>query len=153
MPVVITDYVPTGLVYVAGSAMADNTLPAGVGVVVRYTTNGTDWVVSEPVPASTVVGVQWWLTAPLDVSAQVTVRFQAVIPVTYVETYVKNCGAVSLGNNDPTCQRLRYDDTHQRREQHLGRSCRRRRQRRAFRQSRVLDTNDTQETGIAGVSG
>ncbi len=101
MPVVITDYVPTGLVYVAGSAMADNTLPAGVGVVVRYTTNGTDWVVSEPVPASTVVGVQWWLTAPLDVSAQVTVRFQAVIPVTYVETYVKNCGAVSLGNNDP----------------------------------------------------
>lgn len=104
LPVVITDYIPTGLVYVANSATANNTLPSGVGVAVRYSTNGTTWVTSEPVPASSVVALQWWLDAALATNKSVTVRFQSTVPSGYTGVYVKNCAGVSLGNNDPLNQ-------------------------------------------------
>jgi len=101
LPAVITDYVPTGLVYVAASATANNTLSPGVGISVRYSTNGTDWVLSEPVPASNIVALQWWLDAPLPAGTQVTVRFQSVIPSGYTGVTVRNCGGMSLGNSEP----------------------------------------------------
>jgi len=104
LPLVITDYIPSGLVYVASSALANNTLPSGVGVSVRYSTDGTTWVTSEPVPATNVVALQWWLDAPLAAGAQVTVRFQSTIPSSYAGVTFKNCGKVSLGNNEPIAQ-------------------------------------------------
>ncbi len=101
LPLVITDYVPSGLVYEASSATANNTLPAGTGVTVLYSTNRVDWTAAEPVPASLVVAVQWWFDAPLETNAAATVRFRANIPGAYTGVFVKNCAGVSLGNNEP----------------------------------------------------
>lgn len=104
-PLVISDTLPLGTVYVAGSATANNILPAGVSSYrVLYSTNyGQTWTTTEPA-ASTVTTIQWWLAGDMPVSTSGTVRYQATVPATYLSTrppVVPNTGALSFGNNDP----------------------------------------------------
>ncbi len=105
MPLVISDTVPLGVTYVAGSATANNTLPAGVSAyrVLFSTDNGITWSATEP-PASSVTTIQWWLGADFPANTSGTVRYQATIPGTYLNTnppVVLNTGALSFGNTDP----------------------------------------------------
>jgi len=105
LPLVISDTIPLGTVYVAGSATASNTLPAGVSSYkVLYSTNqGLTWTATEP-PANTVTTIQWWLGADMPANTSGTVRYQAIVPAVYVATrppVVSNTGALSFGNNSP----------------------------------------------------
>ena len=57
---VISDTVPAGMTYIAGSAVANNSIP--VGYTIRYYDTGTsNWVTTEPAVASNVSMIQWWL--------------------------------------------------------------------------------------------
>ncbi len=105
LPLVISDTIPLGTVYVAGSATASNTLPAGVSAykVLYSTNNGQTWTATEP-PANTVTTIQWWLGADMPANTSGTVRYQTVVPATYTATrppVVPNTGALSFGNSPP----------------------------------------------------
>jgi uncharacterized repeat protein (TIGR01451 family) len=53
LPFVFEDAIPSGLLYVAGSASSTNSIPSGNSVVVSWSAdNGATWVTSEPAAAS-----------------------------------------------------------------------------------------------------
>ncbi|HEX5690238.1 MAG TPA: hypothetical protein VFX76_09560, partial [Roseiflexaceae bacterium] len=99
IPLVIHDSIPAGTTYVANSAAVANTLPGGVAAyTILYSTNGgTSWSAIEPVPASSVTDIQWWLSDALPGGAQGQVRFQVTVPTTYTRPAVQNTGAISFG--------------------------------------------------------
>lgn len=101
-PLVFNDTVPAGLEYVSGSAVAGfSTTQAGLGVVVRYSTdNGVTWTTSEPVPATDVTDIQWWLDDSLEAGNTVTVSFESVVPLTYTGLVVDNEACLSFGSSD-----------------------------------------------------
>ncbi|HEX5688490.1 MAG TPA: SdrD B-like domain-containing protein, partial [Roseiflexaceae bacterium] len=81
-------------------------LPGGVAAyTILYSTNGgTSWSAIEPVPASSVTDIQWWLSDALPGGAQGQVRFQVTIPSTYTRPAVQNTGAMSFGGAAPFAQ-------------------------------------------------
>lgn len=102
LPLVVQDSVPTGTVYVSGSAAINNTLPSGVtSYMVYYSTNsGVAWSTSEPVDASDVTDLQWWLSDTLVTGAQGSVTFDVLVddpapPLVY------NAAGLSLGDTIP----------------------------------------------------
>ncbi len=98
MPLVISDAIPAGTVYVAGSA----TLTGPPSATVHYSTdNGISWSTTEPATASDVTNIQWWLDNVLDAGATATATFDVNIPITYTDPVVENEGAVGFGNDDP----------------------------------------------------
>ncbi|GAP64125.1 hypothetical protein ARMA_2548 [Ardenticatena maritima] len=107
----ISDTVPIGLTYVGGSAAANNTIPAGNSVTIRYSTDGGQtWSNTDPGNATSTstnpVVIQWWLDAPLDVQGSGknsgTVTFQATIPSGYIagggDPFVENCTTGHFGD-------------------------------------------------------
>ncbi len=97
MPLVISDAIPAGTEYVAGTATSTG-LPATT--VLYSTDNGVTWVNSEP-PANTVTNIQWWLDDVLGAAASVTASFDVTIPNTYIAPLVENEAGVGFGSNDP----------------------------------------------------
>lgn len=97
LPFVFEDSIPTGLIYVAGSATAANTIPAGNSVAVSWSAdNGATWVATEPAAAS-VTRVRWTLASALAPATTATVGFQATVPVSYPSVSIDNTGVVKLG--------------------------------------------------------
>lgn len=105
LPVVIQDSIPTGTVYVAGSATPSNVLPAGVSsCAVHYSTNhGLTWSITEPAVATNVTDVQWWLSDPLPPGGAGTVRFSVTTknPWPLPDPIVPNVAGLSFGNTTP----------------------------------------------------
>lgn len=100
LPVVIEDPIPTGLQYVAGSAVSgpNSTTPAGGVFTVYYSTNnGTTWTTSEPVPASTVNRLRWALDRALQPGNTATVKFSATVPVGFSGFNFTNTGILKTG--------------------------------------------------------
>jgi len=110
VPLVVHDSVPAGTTYVAGSAAAANTLPAGVSAYkILYSTNGgASWSTTEPVPASSVTDIQWWLSDALPAGASGRVRFQVTVPSSYARPAVSNTGGMSFGGAAPFAQDTAY---------------------------------------------
>ncbi len=105
----ISDTIPAGLVYVAGSAAANNTIPTGNSVTIRYyDTVASNWTTTEPTAAN-VGAIQWWLNEPLAVNGSGnnagTATFQAAIPATYIsgggDPFIENCATGGFGDGDP----------------------------------------------------
>ena len=105
LPLVVQDSIPTGTLYVAGSATPSNVLPAGVSsYTVYYSTNhGLMWSLTEPAPATNVTDVQWWLSDPLAPGAAGLVRFGVTVknPWPYASPVVTNTAGLSFGNTAP----------------------------------------------------
>jgi len=104
LPLVLQDSVPDGTTYVAGSATNGNVAPAGVGYVVYYSTNhGATWTTVEPVPASAVTDVQWWLSEPLASGEAGVGSFAVTVdePFTNASPVVENVAGLSLGDTLP----------------------------------------------------
>ena len=105
LPLVVQDSIPTGTLYVAGSATPSNVLPAGVSsYTVYYSTNhGLTWSLSEPAAATNVTDVQWWLSDPLPPGSAGTVRFAVTVknPWPFPSPIVPNTAGLSLGNTKP----------------------------------------------------
>jgi len=105
MPLVVQDSIPTGTIYIAGSATNNNALPAGVtSYQVLFSTNrGSSWLTSEPGVATNVTDVQWWLSGALQPAASGIVRFAVTIrnPYTFTNPIVLNYAGLSLGNTTP----------------------------------------------------
>jgi len=97
VPLVYSDTIPAGLVYVAGSATHTFT---STGVIILYSTDsGLNWISTEP-PASQVTTIQWWLTDTLKSGESGTVLFNATVPVTYPTSYVENCAGASFDGGE-----------------------------------------------------
>ncbi len=105
LPVVIQDSIPTGTLYVAGSATAANVLPAGVGSYTVYfsTNHGLTWSLTEPAAATNVTDVQWWLSDPLPPGGTGTVKFSVTVknPWPFPSPIVPNTAGLSFGNTTP----------------------------------------------------
>ncbi len=101
---VISDDVPTGMTYVAGSAAANNSVP--VAYTIRYYDSSTSsWTTTEPA-ATNVRSIQWWLEAPLERagsgSNSGTVTFAATLPGTApTPPFVENCAEGSFADGEP----------------------------------------------------
>ena len=96
MPVVISDSIPPGTVYVAGSATHTFT---STGVIILYSTDyGVTWTSTEP-PASQVTTLQWWLTDTLKPGDSGRVLFNATVPATTTATYIENCAGAGFGDS------------------------------------------------------
>ena len=105
VPLVVQDTIPTGTVYVAGSATSGNTLPAGVGGyhVLYSTDGGATWTTTEPSPASSVTDIQWWLDGSLAASAAGSIRFSVTVNNPYLVSnpLISNTAGASFGNDAP----------------------------------------------------
>ena len=65
-PLVIEQAIPTGLLYVPGSAEINNTLPTGVNANVLYSTDdGATWLRTQPNPTSSINRIQWVFDNPI----------------------------------------------------------------------------------------
>ncbi len=96
-PLVISDAIPTGTEYISGTAALTGTPTA----TINYSTdNGVTWVTTEPVPASSVTNIQWWLDDVLGAGATVTANFNVSIP-SYTIPVIENEGGVGFGGDTP----------------------------------------------------
>jgi uncharacterized repeat protein (TIGR01451 family) len=104
MPVVVEDRIPTGAVYVAGSAAASNVPPPGLAAytVLYSTNNGASWQATEPVPAASVTDIQWWLNGVLQPGAAGLVRFTVQVASNYAAgPLLVNTSGLCIGNTPP----------------------------------------------------
>ncbi len=104
VPLVVQDRIPSGTVYVAGSATNNNTLPSGVAsyLVFYSTNNGTSWQTTEPVPATKVTHLQWWLSDVFQTNTYGTVRFSATVTNGYTGSpFIYNVAGLSIGSGAP----------------------------------------------------
>ncbi len=105
VPLVVQDAVPTGTVFVAGSASVSNTLPAGVSSyhVLYSADGGATWSATQPTNAASVTHIQWWLDDPLLAGAAGAISFTVTVdnPFTQPAPLVDNTAGLSLGNNKP----------------------------------------------------
>lgn len=108
MPLVVQDHIPPGVTYVAGSATSSNVLPAGVTAytVLYSTNNGVSWENTEPVAATNVTDLQWWLSDVLATNAGGAVRFKARVydPYELLSPVIINTGKLSFGYSAPFLQ-------------------------------------------------
>ncbi|OGV63632.1 MAG: hypothetical protein A2498_06670 [Lentisphaerae bacterium RIFOXYC12_FULL_60_16] len=105
MPLVAQDAIPAGVVYVAGSAISSNVLPYGVtNYAVLYSTNaGLTWLNSEPIPASRVTHLQWWLSDAFQAACAGRVGFAVTVndPYDQASPLILNTGGLSFGSTYP----------------------------------------------------
>ena len=105
LPLVVQDSIPTGTVYVAGSATNANVLPAGVtNYTVYYSTNhGGSWTTTEPAAAANVTDLQWWLSGSFEPGTTGLVGFAVAVdsPYTNASPVVPNVAGLSLGGAIP----------------------------------------------------
>lgn len=108
VPPVITDTIPAGMSYVAGSAQA-STSPV-VPVTVRYSTDGGSvFTTTEPTPASSVTNLQWWMSTELPPGGRYTTTFVVTTPASFSGTPVfTNTACVQLdGGTSVACDSAR----------------------------------------------
>ncbi len=100
VPLVLTDAVPAGTTYVAGSAGTGNTLPAGVTAYTVRTScdGGATWQDGE---CSGVTHIQWWLSDPLAPATGGSITFQTTVPAGYTAITVPNTGGAAFGAAKP----------------------------------------------------
>lgn len=97
LPVVISDEIPVGTTYVAGSASSGISLPAGNTATVFYSTDGgLSWTTTEPA-SNLVTNLQWRLSADLDPNQVATVTFSTFVPLNYAQPIVDNDAGVGIG--------------------------------------------------------
>lgn len=105
VPLVIRESIPTGTVYVAGSATTRDVLPSGVsGYHVLYSTDGgSTWLTGEPASAASVTDIQWWLDDPLLAKASGSVGFSVTAsnPYTNSTPLVVDAASLSFGSGSP----------------------------------------------------
>lgn len=102
MPVVMETDIPSGTDYVAGSAASNNTLPVGITATILYSRDdGASWNKTEPVMASEVTNIQWWMSDVIADTEVVDVSFTSTIPSGYAGSTVANIGNVKLGGSAP----------------------------------------------------
>jgi uncharacterized repeat protein (TIGR01451 family) len=104
VPLVVSDRIPTGMVFVAASATNNNVLPAGItSYTTLFSTNyGGAWTGTEP-PAAKVTDIQWWLTGALAPGATGVVRFAVTVPASYSNglPLIVNTAGLSFGSTTP----------------------------------------------------
>ncbi|MCE9614645.1 MAG: hypothetical protein K8T26_10245 [Lentisphaerae bacterium] len=104
-PLVVQDRVPPGTFYVSGSAASNQVLPSGVSDIERFFSSdfGTNWVSTEPVPATNVTDIQWWLSDALPVGGAGAVGFAVTVrnPYTPTNPVIANTAGLSFGNSYP----------------------------------------------------
>lgn len=99
LPFIIEDSIPSGLVYVAGSATSGNSVsPSGPVLTVSWSAdNGATWVTTEPT-ASTVTRIRWTLAAvAFPAGSKITAAFQCTVPSGYSSATIVNTGIIKLG--------------------------------------------------------
>ena len=105
LPLVVQDSIPTGTLYVAGSATPSNVLPSGVTAYAVYfsTNHGATWTLTEPAAATNVTDIQWWLSDPLPPGGAGIVRFSVTVknPWPFPSPIVLNTAGLSFGNTAP----------------------------------------------------
>ncbi len=99
LPLVFQDTIPSGLVYVAGSATTAANTPSGAFTVNWSTDGGTTWVTTEPAAAS-VRAIRWIMSGTLAPGQTATVQFQANVPTSYPTTAVSNTGCLKKGTEE-----------------------------------------------------
>lgn len=107
-PFVVTDAVPDGMQFVAGSATYNLTY-ANTGATILYSTNsGVTWSGTDPGNVTSTwpnnkVMIQWWLNDALPAGSTGNyARFTARVPVAYAgEPFIENCAEGSLGGGVP----------------------------------------------------
>jgi len=103
VPVVISDSIPAGTSYAAGSA--GYSLSAGLteGMRILYSTDGgTTWSSTEPATASTVTDLQWWLNEALPGGESGTVTFEVTVDNPFNDNpFIENVGSLGLGGGPP----------------------------------------------------
>ena len=104
LPLVVQDSIPEGSTYVADSASAGNTLPAGVSsyTILYSTDDGATWSTTQPA-ASLVTDIQWWLDGNLDPEEAGAITFSVDVDDPFNESapVVENEAGVSFGNTLP----------------------------------------------------
>ena len=101
------DSIPDQSTYVAGSAGLVSTTQPGLSVSVLYSTNnGATWSATEPVPASDVTDLQWWVSDPLDPGESIAVGFDVTVLSQASSTdgtplIIENTGGVGVGAGPP----------------------------------------------------
>lgn len=105
VPLVVQDSIPTGTTYVAGSATNGLILPTNVTAytLLFSTNNGQAWLTAEPVPATRVTDIQWWLSDVMPTSAWGRVGFAVTVATPYTNSppRVYNLAGLAFGNNKP----------------------------------------------------
>ena len=101
---VISDTIPMGMTYIAGTAGANNTVP--VGYTIRYFDNSTtSWTTTEPAAAD-VSKIQWWLDEPLEKAGtgnnSGSITFSASLPTSApTPPFIENCADGSFADAAP----------------------------------------------------
>ncbi len=99
MPIVLVDTIPSNASYVAGSA--STTLgysPSTAASILFSTDGGQSWATTEPVPASGVTDIQWWLSDALPSTGTVTGSFDVTVDSPFSgPPFVENTGGTSFG--------------------------------------------------------
>jgi uncharacterized repeat protein (TIGR01451 family) len=105
VPLVVMDSIPAGTTYVGGTAATGNTLPTGVGSynIFYSTDNGATWSATEPVPASDVTNIQWWLSDTFLAGTSGEVTFSVTVDNPYLQggSPVLNVAGLAFGNTLP----------------------------------------------------
>ncbi len=105
MPLVVHDTIPSGTVYLAGSASGFNTPPVGLTYNIWYSTDhGLTWVSTEPIPASGVTDIEWWLSDALPIGASGTVKYAVNAPTSLTGALVENIAHLQFGTGDSFAQ-------------------------------------------------
>ncbi|MCB9079856.1 MAG: hypothetical protein H6631_19805, partial [Anaerolineaceae bacterium] len=97
-PLVISDTIPSGMQYQAGSATSSFSSPGLTATVYYSTDNGDSWTTIEPTPALSVTNIQWWLSDSLPPTENGSATFQVFIPLDYSLPVVENCANLQYGN-------------------------------------------------------
>jgi len=100
-PLVFHDTIPSGTLYVGGTADAGNSsTQAGLNFSVLYSVdNGTTWSSTEPAIATDTTDLQWWLDAPLEIGETATVTFTTTVPLSYPDLFVINDASLGFGSS------------------------------------------------------
>jgi uncharacterized repeat protein (TIGR01451 family) len=95
MPLVVSDSLPEGTEYIAGSATSDG------DVTVLYSTdNGLTWTGTEPVPASAVTTIRWLLNEPLAAGESFTPEVSVGVPGSYSgDVFIENEACAAYGDS------------------------------------------------------
>ena len=102
LPLVISDTIPAGTVYVAGSATSRNTPPSGRTYSLRYSTDhGRSWSLTEPSPAANITTLQWWLSDNLPGNGIGRVGYAVQVSNAYTLPVVPNVATASFGGSVP----------------------------------------------------
>ena len=109
MPLVLRDSIPVSTTYVAGSAGYSLSFAPNSGVNILYSTdNGSNWSATEPVPASDVTDIQWWLNDTLPGGESGSASLAVTVDTGYnppagSSSYVENTGEAGFWQRSPLC--------------------------------------------------